>query len=655
MSALLGAFLFVACARGGGKDPSGTEEGVWETNNPLPTEDWSELIAKNRELHALVQPRREAAKAGTGPARTEAENEAYRYGVVTENPLTTGYGRWIEWTASPRRKALTGSASNFTQVVLVDGLADPAVTERINRRIDEITEAVASPWYYPDVSGILSILKERGQPDGSVMTMCSCNTGNILSVEFYRTWTWYAVEGVYHPSVLREAEERWTSGDGRYEVTYQLVDEKETGKTMMCVSYEIRERIGVNFSLVTGEELRLSDLFEAGEDYLGILDDAISGQLSGDFWFDDSKYLLSGRLEGHYGLKYEEPREYDGGRAFTGLTGDEPFILRGYGAGVSVVFPGLFNGHDVTVNLPNAIPAGETDGIYKFQPESNFGELCEVSFGNTWMCFGEKIGSFTVPCEESDAVTVTVYRGAGNATYSSSFGNDGGEVLQQWFSDEAMVRCAERCLSEWSKTEPVTKDCSLVFCTAEVYPNGFVKWSWEKIQTALSLESFHSFNSDRMKDFWIRDGEFVPEEEIFDVSYEELLREMLSELLWRWEPMLSEAEIAEAVTALAPYIDEIGRPSWYSTKYAPSESFGEITFLWPGRSMTDCWGNVLPGTMPSGTKEHINEKLWNFLCNDMYAEEVSLRDPYVLLRHLRMYEGYHFPEYDAKQRMPRER
>ena len=119
--------------------------------------------------------------------------------------------------------------------------------------------------------------------------------------------------------------------------------------------------------------------------------------------------------------------------------------------------------------------------------------------------------------------------------------------------------------------------------------------------------------------------------------------------------MLSEAEVKETVTVLLPYLEEIGYDSQVYTEYGEAVAFGGITFRWPGQSEADTWGGMYPSAMPAEIKEHVSEKLWNFLCFDLYSEAVVLRDPFVLLRHLRMYEGYHFPQYDAKQRMPRER
>ena len=657
VSALLGALLFVACAREGDKnrtenEPSDTKA-VWETGDPLPTEDWSELIAKNRELHALVKPKNEVSAVGTGPARTEEELEACSYGVDRANPLRMISGKMLEWDATPKEKALWGRNTDYAETTYFEGLADPAVMARINNRIDEIAEAVSSPWYYPDVSGIVSILREKGQPGCNVYVMQSCNCDNVLSVEICRIWTWYSMDSVYHPSVIREADERWASGDGRFSVSYQEVDDGETGRMMACICHEIRETIGVNFSLVSGEELRLSDLFEEGEDYLAILNDGISRALRNDFWFDDAKYQSTGEYDGQYGKKYAESREYDGGRAFTGLTGDEAFVLQGYGNGVSVCFPGLFNGHDVTVQLPKAIPAGNTEGIYKYQQEFTFEPLGRVYFGSTMTVSGEKIGSVVVPSGDADTISADVWRGTGAFTYSSAFGTVE-EPVRQMFSDEAMLHCAEQSLSERSKTERVS-NCSLAFVSAEVYPNGFVRWCWEICNSGLTEGALHYLGTGDLAEVWTRDGEVIPDEEIFDVPYEELLREMLSALLWRWEPMLSEAEVSETVTLLLPYLEKIKYDAVLSTEYSEASSFGGVKIRWPGRSEADTWGMMYPSAMPPGIKENVSEKFWNFMCFDSYAETVVLSDPFVLLRHLRMYEGYHFPQYDAKQRMPRER
>ena len=82
----------------------------------------------------------------------------------------------------------------------------------------------------------------------------------------------------------------------------------------------------MTFDLSTGEELRLSDLFPAGEDYLSYLNTQIVAQMG---------------------------QGYDEGSPFSGLRGDETFYLTiGREDSVEICFPGILREIGVSVEVP---------------------------------------------------------------------------------------------------------------------------------------------------------------------------------------------------------------------------------------------------------------------------------------------------------------
>ena len=102
----------------------------------------------------------------------------------------------------------------------------------------------------------------------------------------------------------------------------------------MVAAYTYEEK-GLTFNLETGEELRLSDFFEEGEDYIKILSDTNYEQNvrynyrvydEGDYEEFRRNYASEDSWWANY---YEEFREYDAGNLYQGINPDQEYYLSG--------------------------------------------------------------------------------------------------------------------------------------------------------------------------------------------------------------------------------------------------------------------------------------------------------------------------------------
>ena len=148
---------------------------------------------------------------------------------------------------------------------------DDAVLEKINNRITTVVEGMADLSFYPEVEGLVSLLQERGLPRNDVTEFEFYNENGILSVVVNRTWSWYDWKETdeYSEEDYDYIKSQWPDGDYRYTFSELFYGGQDSSYTI--VQYEIYESVGLTFDLTTGEELRLSDLFPAGEDYLSRL------------------------------------------------------------------------------------------------------------------------------------------------------------------------------------------------------------------------------------------------------------------------------------------------------------------------------------------------------------------------------------------------
>lgn len=295
---------------------------------PVTDEDYLGAVKKSRELHESLFPKEEIAPLGSGKSKEEANGELYAFGDSTAKRLT----EIEQHTDLP----LTGwTDAEFILSLLepervwkerYNGMYDDAVLEKINNRITTVVEGMADPSFYPEVEGLVSLLQERGLPRNDVTEFEFYNENGILSVVVNRTWSWYDWKETdeYPEEDYDYINSQWPAEDYRYSFSELITGGLDCSYTI--VQYQISEPVGLTFDLTTGEELRLSDLFPAGEDYLSYLNTQIVAQMG---------------------------QGYDEGSPFSGLRGDETFYLTvGREDSVVICFPGILREIGVSVEVP---------------------------------------------------------------------------------------------------------------------------------------------------------------------------------------------------------------------------------------------------------------------------------------------------------------
>ena len=633
-----------------------------ETPAPTPTIAYgsAEQMRRNRELHEIVNPKRELSQTGTAPALSEQDQLDVSHGIARMNPLKETESE-LPTGGAPQQDSGDNSLRSVTTVHF-SGLKDKAVCEKINSRIDEIVSAMADPNYLPDVSGIYTIIKERGLPKVRVRVdaYTSNRTNGVQSVQIRGSWFWEE-EGIFpdDDAVYRYQEESWPADDGVFESSSEFDYADDTNTTRKAeFTFYIFQTVGVTFNLATGEEMQLSDFFPEGVDYLGYLNEAITESLrTNSFWFDDQDYTENGDIhlpftnayqEGLEFSEFQDKNEYDGRSAFTGLTGGESFYLYEN----KVYFPQL-SGHEIYVELPAAVPDpcfGKD--IFEEAPEwrlASLGsmEMCDMDY--SYAVRGPKMGTVRVPIDGKEQ-KIVVYKGSEEYPVWRHSYDEYPRTLEEiggrFYTDEELLEFVKQWfLNEWPRVCEIRSKAgddtlagfapkSAIVTRIEIFPEGF---AYVHLEVAPNLKEQDDFAGTRYWAYaWMKDGKYIPGEELFDVSYEELLTELFANLRRsdRSEAMTG-AQAAEAAKLLAPYIISPGQ------EHEPSDewSWDLLTFPW--------WmiysGEESEVNFPKDLRDHFPEALWNNLLQDWDThEDLFLKDPYLYSRHLRMYEGYSF-------------
>ncbi len=630
---------------------------------PIPAVEYGSLeqIRHNRELHEIINPKREPAQTGTAPALTEQDRQNISHGISRINPIRTA--RVVLGTGEEPLVNEYGLKIDGQILTLhVSGIKDPAVAAKINDRIDETVAALSDPDYLPDMSGILSYVKEWGPPEVevSVEPMDQGGVNGFFSVRIraYREWTEIRTVASYE-----EAEkllyENWPCNTFGFRAAYsELEEESEPGSMKMEFWHEIMEVVGLNFNLATGEELTLSDFFPAGEDYPAYLNEEIERQLrENSFWFRDDDYQESGEINPPRGSDpdhdgYRETMEYDSGAVFTGLKGTETF----YSYCSGLYFPGVL-GDEISIDIPQALPdLCQGKDVFLEKPGYRFSSLgmldmCEMLFD---CAVRETVaGQLRIPADGGKEQEVTVYKGDDPyPRWYHIYGEYPGEperVIERYYTDEEMLAfIGEWLTKEWPREKklltysPWYEDVenftprSVVATSIRYFPNGYACVS---LELGENVKGENDDNWNRLfLNMWVKDGKYISRDDIYDVSPEELLTELLADLCTEdGKKAMTPEEAGEAAKALSQYVMEYDWDEGVQTCW----DWGLIDFPWG--SVYNISASKVDRMLPKDVLDHIPEILLKNLISD-YDVHVYLypSDPYLYMKHLLMYEGYTF-------------
>lgn len=608
--------------------------------------DYAAMAARSLELHEAIAPKLTANPLGTGPEMTEQDKINYEYGFRKVSGVN------IE--SINMKTGREATYSDTCQMVRVSGLKDRGVLAKINKRIETAARTMLDPEYLPDVSGIMLVVKERGLPEARVYCYAGSGANGILQVGVEGQWIWHE-DMVF--ADYDEMHEYLNSDENRDKGAISYMDYTFLSKTStrieIRIDYGLRETIEYNFDLSTGEEISLSDLFPAGFDYLTYLNEEMEKASKYDFWFSDYEYRNgNGIQKSRTGWDYDESMEYDGGRLQEKITGDEMFCAGSY----YVEMRNSRGGWEM-IDLPAVVADRDRNGdIYQEQR----GVYAEGALGYIRLCSldmdgpldTEAIGQFRVRPNGTDKkITVTVYRGIDCPYWVANYDRNFEQTVKENFTDEKILEYAKQCMSMWTGAAYPEADCALYIKSADIYPNGYycIEWYVDYEKFPYPDEEWKEYYRDYDgKESWMKDGTIISQEELLDVSYEDLLTELIADLKLNDDgTKISEEAARTAAKALMPYFVEIDGVN--ITERQNFWDWEDFCFLWreggyvhsgrPHRYYDE--NDPDNEKIPAELKDLLPYKLWRTLSE---TEDYPVhRDPYVLLKHLKMYEGYPFP------------
>jgi hypothetical protein len=595
------------------------------TSTPIPTpiKDYmaEEVLNKNRELHEVVYPKREIAKRGTGPAYSEQDLKDIEYGITRNYPITTE--ELITYNTNNYAWMSSSYEDRGIKTVHLSGYKKPDVQSKINNRIDEVVKTLVNQAYIPNASGVIRIFEERGKPKRETSAYSHACYG-YLTVYLTLTCSWN--ETKHFSDIYNEAwdyaKKVWPLGDYHYGYNYEMVYDPGVSEYTDAYSgnvnfqFQLYESVYLVFNLVTGEEVMLSDLFAEDEDYLGFLNDEIMKRQNYQYW--------EGSFE-----DYKENLEYDGGRLFSGIRGDEYFSIESYGNSITVYTDALKNGY-ITLELPNPLPniadARNSNGSCSYSI-SPLERLRSKPLGDYDYTLPETV-SFMLNTEDRGDVKVSVMLDeTGMLAYSARDWKpvESPYALSRDVVYEASKEWAKRhCVAALSRYEGI-ESYTIIPDYASVYPNGYVCID---AQVNGSGENGWVLGTN-FEEIWMKDGKFIEKTDIFDISYEEILKEVFTS-----GNVMNEEQATYCASVLSPYITGVD-----AFTYDGLVNLDRISFVFPDATdylkVGEEIQQKLVGHFPEDTIERLIYAS-GYVYYDCQLQEFNV------LRHLRMYEGYTF-------------
>lgn len=590
---------------------------------PTPITDYTsaDILAKNRELHKITNPKREIAALGTGPACSDLDIKDYEYGIRRNYAIQTEDIMFSSYTSEFSRPVQRYDEQGIRSIH-ISGLKDGTVQNKINKRIDEVVKTLANPSYIPNSPGVIKLFREKGTPKRYTETYATSAFG-YLSVESTLRLVWE--EAVHLDDTDRAGEYAasvWPNdGCVHFDYNYDVLQYDGTyvyynaNPGTVKFSFELRETSVLNFNLATGEEIRLSDLFPEGEDYLKLLNEEISKRLNYEYWnVADFGY-------GYFDL-YKEEKEYDGGRVIRGLSGEESFA---FGNRKNLfIFSDSFSSGSMEIPFPGPVPSVDSDDLYVGKCQYSvepIGELYGKPYGMTGY-IPAVAGEFTVQAQGQERKTLRVLLDDVGLFAISPINQkpvDSPYALSRDLVYKAVKEWAEHRFAEQSWAHDY--DVYSVFpVNAMVYPNGY-------ISVGLHIDGPNWDGwlvGGNGTEFWMKDGHFIEDKDVF------LPEDPYETILWKLfrESGFNEEQAAYCAGILAPYVVSV---RYYYFQVGMSDIQFRFEVGNPENPLTKEVQSKLTGHYPSGTLE------WLF---DSSSYESM---PYInIIEYARAYEGYPF-------------
>ena len=613
------------------------------TPSPTPTVAYGSLeqLRANRELHEVIQPKVTPAPLGTAPALTDLDKADIAYGILRTDsvncyPVNLATGARMDWNYDWYLRP------GFLQSIRVAGLSDETVQNRIAQRIDEVVMAMADPNFVPDDAGIIALFRELGAPEINVSTDTFGGGNGFLSVSVSGSYMWRETltfetdEEYYEFQPLNQKNPLLHCYDREIDMPSEYRPRK------MEYTYYVADGTKLLFNLATGDEVSLSDLFPEGMDYRTYVNNVISGNIAYEYWFKDTEWGRGGTV----GNMYDEFKEYDGASVFTGITDKTRFSYNGEEQTLSVGIPGASYDCGFCL-LPERVPNPCRGRDVFTRPQGYlFTALDEIDLSGDWYetaANTRKIGSVSVS-SDSGARNVTVEMGGEGFPRRYGRGANGGwtqTIAKDVMSDSKFLAFVK----DWANREwpaLVKKGFAsgiqegfvlekVVLMKMETYPNGYACVT----MTVSEKADQDGSAAERSVTAWMKDGKYIPFEELFDVPFEELLEELLLGLRKTGnEEVLTKEEATAAAKALARYINWANPPR---TDPDTRWEWDLFDFPW-GSEVYFSWD-----TFPKDLQEELPRAILNNIFKDFALHvDYTTVDPYCYEKHMRMYEGYPF-------------
>ena len=595
-----------------------------------------ESFDKNREFHTRLLAADDFSHLGTGKELSEAILSDQAYGIERNHPDN------VEDIF----------VSDGVNVIHVKGLKDKEIENKINDRIDEVVGIILDPAYYPELSGIVPFLREHGPGKREIYMSTYYNQNHILSLDISVSYNWTKpIAAKWYDDIpdtnddgrIDDDDIYWFTDYGVSFDTIQGIDAYSGGglhssayeeMTYFNINWIYQEYKGLNFNLETGEELRLSDMFPEGYDYLELVNNEYFNQIvKSNYSFSDDYLDENGRERvSDYYKQYYEPNEYDGGSLFTGINPNFSFVI--YSDKYISIYDKESNYCLIEIEIPpfNMV---EFSDIFEESESKEVFCLEENSF-YTWYnarfdpIHYDSVGTFVIDINDADAISI-------NVVVPKEFEAE----IYRFLPKKSMVSLAKSAL-ERSKIRFFDNDiCSMYPSSIDVLPNGYVDVKWCVEIWNDEEERFWSTYIDF--DQWVKDGKDVPPSELIDVSTKDMIKMLLLKIK-NWSYEITDTRLDEKDAERAAEILSKHFVSWNAeNNFAPIFDFlyeGSESYPDDNYSDEDIRTCILSETERAELPKEVFECVkanWSW---DYDNWDIDYMNDYY--KHFKIYDGYEF-------------